>query len=170
MLISIISWKARRSNQSILKEISCKYSSEGLMLKASNTLAPDVKNWLIGKDPEAGKDWRHKEKGMTEDEMAGWHHRHDGHEFEQALGVSDGQGCLACRSPRVRRVGHDWAAELNCYQLSFHQLRMRISVCERLGSWYFLIFLIQIERYVADREVEKYRECLRSGVLETYGL
>ena len=170
MLISIISWKARISNQSILKEISRKYSSEGLMLKASNTLAPDVKNWLIGKDPEAGKDWRHEEKGMTEDEMVGWHHRHGGHEFEQALGVSDGQGCLACHSPWVRRVGHDWATELNCYQLSFHQLRMRISVCERLGSWYFLIFLIQIERYVADHEAEKYRECLRSGVLETHGL
>ena len=43
---------------------------------------PDVKNWLTGKDPDAGKDWRWKEKGMTEDEMVGWHHRHDGHEFE----------------------------------------------------------------------------------------
>ena len=57
---------------------------------------PDVKNWLIGKDPDAGKDWRWEEKGMTEDEMVGWHHRLNGHEFEQALGVDDGQGSLAC--------------------------------------------------------------------------
>ena len=51
---------------------------------------PDVKNWLIWKDPDAGKDWRQEEKGMTEDEMVGWHHWLDGHEFEQALGVDDG--------------------------------------------------------------------------------
>ena len=60
---------------------------------------PDVKNWLIGKDPDAGKDWRRVEKGTTEDEMVGWHHRLSGHEFEQAPGVGDGQGGLACCSP-----------------------------------------------------------------------
>ena len=60
---------------------------------------PDVKNWLTGKDPDAGKDWRREEKRTTEDEMIGWHHRLDEHEFEQALGVSDGQGNLACCSP-----------------------------------------------------------------------
>ena len=60
---------------------------------------PDVKNWLIGKDPDAGKDWGQEEKGTTEDEMLGWHHRLDGHEFEQTLGVGDGQGSLACCSP-----------------------------------------------------------------------
>ena len=59
----------------------------------------DVKNWLIGKDPDAGKDWRREGKGTTEDEMVGWHHRRDGHEFEQALGVGDGLGGLACCSP-----------------------------------------------------------------------
>ena len=59
----------------------------------------DAKNWLIGKDPDAGKDWRWEEKGTTEDEMVGWHHQLDGHEFEQALGVGDGQGGLACCSP-----------------------------------------------------------------------
>ena len=52
----------------------------------------DVKSWLIGKDPEAGKDWRQERKGTTEDEIVGWHHRLDGHEFEQAPGVGDGQG------------------------------------------------------------------------------
>ena len=59
---------------------------------------PDMKNWLIGKDPDAGKDWR-REKGMTEDEMVGWHYRLDGQEFEQALRVGDGQGSLARSSP-----------------------------------------------------------------------
>ena len=54
---------------------------------------------LTGKDSDAGKDWRREEKGMTEDEMVGWHHRRNGHEFEQALGVGDGQGDLACCSP-----------------------------------------------------------------------
>ena len=59
---------------------------------------PDVKNWFFGKDPDAGKDWRREEKGMTEDEMVGWHHQCDGHEFEQALEVGDGQGSLGCCS------------------------------------------------------------------------
>ena len=51
---------------------------------------PDTKSWLIWKDPDAGKDWRWEEKGMTEDEIVGWHHRPDGHEFEKALGFGDG--------------------------------------------------------------------------------
>ena len=57
---------------------------------------PRAKSWLIGKDPNAGRDWGQEEKGMTEDEMAGWHYRLDEHEFEWALGVGDGQGGLAC--------------------------------------------------------------------------
>ena len=57
---------------------------------------PHAKSWLIGKDPDAGRDWGQKEKGMTEDEMAGWHHRLNGREFEWTLGVGDGQGGLAC--------------------------------------------------------------------------
>ena len=60
---------------------------------------PDAKNWLIGKDPDAGKNWRQKEKGTVEDEMVGWHHRLSGHEFEWTLGVGDWQGGLACCSP-----------------------------------------------------------------------
>ena len=60
---------------------------------------PDVKNWLIGKDPDTGKDWRQEEKGTTEDEMIVWHHWLDGHEFEQVLGTGDGQGSLVCCSP-----------------------------------------------------------------------
>ena len=60
---------------------------------------PDVKKWLIGKDSDAGKDWRQEEKGTMENKMVGWHHRLDGPEFEQAPGVGDGQGSLACCSP-----------------------------------------------------------------------
>ena len=74
---------------------------------------PDVKSWLIGKDPDAGKDWGQEEKGTTEDEMAGWHHRLDGHGFGLTPGVGHGQGGLACCSPWCRRDGHDWATELN---------------------------------------------------------
>ena len=60
---------------------------------------PDVKNWLIWKEPDARKDWRQEEKGMTESEMVGWHHWLHRHEFEQALGVGDGLGSMACYSP-----------------------------------------------------------------------
>ena len=71
----------RKSDQSILKTISPEYSLEGLMLKLK-LWPPDVKDWLIWKDPDAGKDWRWEEKGMTEDEMVWWHHWLNGHEFE----------------------------------------------------------------------------------------
>ena len=78
---------------------------------------PDVKNWLIGKDPDAGQDWRQEEKGMTEDEMVGWHHRLNGHEFEQPPGVGDGQGSLLCCSPWGRKESNttEWRnwTELN---------------------------------------------------------
>ena len=73
---------------------------------------PDATNWLIGKDPDGGKDWRQEEKGTTEDEMVGWHHRLNGHEFERALGVGDGQGSLSCCSPWGLR-GSDTTERLN---------------------------------------------------------
>ena len=72
---------------------------------------PDVKSQLIRKDPDAGKDWRKEEKGTTDGEMVAWHHQLNGHEFEQALGVGEGQGSLVCCSPWGRRVGYDWATE-----------------------------------------------------------
>ena len=71
------------------------------------------KSWLIWKDPDNGKDWRREEKGMTENEMVGWHHRLNGHEFGWTPAVGDGQGGLACCNSWGRRVGHDWATELN---------------------------------------------------------
>ena len=74
---------ARRSSQSILKETGPGCSLEGLMLKLKLQYFghTDAKNWLIWKDPDAGKDWGQEEKGTTEDEMVGWHHRFNGHEF-----------------------------------------------------------------------------------------
>ena len=85
---------------------------------------PDMKSRLIGKDPDAGKDRRQEEDGTTEDEMVGWHHQLNGHEFEQALRDSEGRGSLAFCSPCDCRVGHYWATELNNTPLngnaSFH--------------------------------------------------
>ena len=69
-----------------------------LKTKAPPLWPPDTKSWLIGKDPDAGKDWSQEEKGTTEDEVVGWHHWLDGLKFEQAPGDDEGQGSLACRS------------------------------------------------------------------------
>ena len=87
-----VPWTARRSNQSILKEISPGCSLEGLMLKLKLQYFGHLM-WRV--DSDAGRGWG-QEKGTTEDDMAGWHHRLDGHEFEWTLGVGDGQGGLAC--------------------------------------------------------------------------
>ena len=73
-------WTTGRSNQSILKETSPQYSLEG-DAEAPVLWPTDAKNWLIRKGPDAGKDWKQEEKGMTEDEMVGWHHRLNGHDF-----------------------------------------------------------------------------------------
>ena len=92
-----VPWTARRSNQSILKS-----SALGVHWKDwcwswnYNTLATWCKELLIWKDPDAWKDWGQEEKGSTEDEMVGWHHRLNGHGFGWAPGVGDGQGGLAC--------------------------------------------------------------------------
>ena len=86
---------------------------------------PNAKNWLIGKDPDAGKDQRQEE--TTEDEMVGWHHWLDGPEFEQTLGADDGQGSLACCSPWVAKSQtqlSDWT-ELNLKSLPFQILGKR---------------------------------------------
>ena len=95
-----VPWTARRSNQSIPKKISPEYSLEGLILKLKlQYLPPDAKNWLIGKDPDAGKDWRQEEKGTTENETAGWHHWLNGHGFEQAPEDGEGKGSLTWCCP-----------------------------------------------------------------------
>ena len=90
-----VPWTARRSN---LKEVHPKGSQSWIFIRTTDAEAetpilwpPDGKNRVFGKEPDAGKDWRQEEKGTTEDEMVGWHHRLNGHEFEQAPGVGDGQ-------------------------------------------------------------------------------
>ena len=88
-----VPWTDRRSNKTILKETG-RADAEAPIL-----WPPDAKSWLIGKDPDTGKDWGQEEKGATGDEMVGWHHWLNGHEFEQTLGESEGQWILACCSP-----------------------------------------------------------------------
>ena len=92
-------------NQSMIIPVNPKGSQSWIFIGRTDAEAetsilwpPDAKNWLIGKEPDAGKDWGQEEKGMTEDKMVGWHHLLDGHESEHALGVGDGQGSLACWS------------------------------------------------------------------------
>ena len=99
-----IPWTARRSNQSILKKISPEYSLEGLMLKLKLQYFGDLIQIIdsLEKALMLGK-MRQEEKGTTEDEMVGWHHQLDGYEFEQALGVGNGQGSLVCYSPWGRK-------------------------------------------------------------------
>ena len=85
---------------------------------------PDARNWLIGKDPNAGKDWGQKQKGTTEDEMAGWHHRLDGRGFGCSLRVGDGQGDLACCSSWGHKESDiterlNWTEGTGCHELSY---------------------------------------------------
>ena len=97
----------------ILKISRPDYSLERLMLKLKlQYFGLDAKSWFLGKDPDAGKDWRQEEKGTAEDEMADWYHWLDVHESEQVLGVGDGQGSLACCSPWGHK-GLDSTEELN---------------------------------------------------------
>ena len=110
-------WTARRSNQSILKEISPVCSLEGLMLNLKlQYFGHLAKSWLFGRDPDAGTDWGQEEKEMTEDEMVGWHYRLNGHGFGWTLGVGDGQGGLACCNSWGRKES-DMTKPLNWIEL-----------------------------------------------------
>ena len=100
--IYLLNTYCKWSSHSIIKEINPEYSLAGRTddeAEASVLWPLDVKSWLIRNNPDAGKDWRQEEKGTTEDKMVGWHHQLNGHEFEQALGDSEGEGRLACCSP-----------------------------------------------------------------------
>ena len=119
-----------------LQPVHPKWSQSWIFIGSTDTEAetpilwpPDAKNWLIWKGPDVGKDWMQEEKGTTEGEIVGWHHRLNGHEFEQAPGVGDGQGGLACCSLWSRRVRHDWVTELNWKGPQFPFCPTRGRVC-----------------------------------------
>ena len=96
---------------------------------------PDAKSLLFGKDPDAGKDWRQEERGITEDEIVGWHHRLNGHEFEQTPGDSEGQGSLLCCSSWGHRVGYDLVTE------QLHHI-LRLPLCSKV--WHTKLSLIKV--------------------------
>ena len=99
---------------------------------------PDVKSWLIGKDPDAGKDWGQEEKGMTEDEMVGCHHRLSGHGFPWTPGVGDGHGGLGCCGSWGRKES-DMTGRLNWTELM-------ISDVENLFLYLLVIFIYSLEK------------------------
>ena len=139
-------WTARRSNQSILKEISPEYALEGLILKLPIIWPPNAKNWLIGKDSDAGKDWRQEEKGKTEDEMVRYHHQFHEHEFEQTPGNSEGQGYRTCCGPWRRKESDvterlnwlNWRPSewvMNTFSLQIPQKRKKGGMLSLLSFW-----------------------------------
>ena len=137
-----VPWTAKRSDQSILKEISPEYSLEGLMLTPI-LWPPGMKNWFIGKNPDAGKEWR-QEKGMAEDEIVAWYHQLNGQECEQALGVGDEQGSLVCYSPWSHRASDttEWLNWIDLFLITYscvlcHRLIDHVSMGLFLGFLFF---------------------------------
>ena len=117
-----VSWTARRSNQSILREISSEYSLEELMLKLQSFGHLIRRADSLGR-PDAGKYWGQEEKGMTEDETVGWHHRLHGHEFEQTPWDSEGQGSGVCCSPCCHKES-DTTERLNSNSKKLYKLKV----------------------------------------------
>ena len=109
---------------------------------------PDVKNWLIRKDPDAGKDWSQEQKGTKEDEMVRWHHRLNGRDFEQAPGVGDGQGSLACCSL------------CGCKELDMTELLQRVGATE-LDWWEYVLRVIHpyCKKYVCLKQQQTSLDC-----------
>ena len=122
------------------------------------TWPPHAKSWVIGKDPDAGRDWRQEEKGMTEHEMAGWHHRLDGHEFEWTPGDCDGQGGLACWDSWGRKKS-DMTEQLNWTELNstFHLLVQTL-----------VTFLLCVWQWTKKGKVEKRGKCYKWEVRESF--
>ena len=100
----------------------------------SSTWPPHAKSWLIGKDSDAGRDWGQEDKGMTEDEMAGWHHRLDGRESEWTPGVGDGQGGLTCCSSWGRKES-DTTEQLNWTELKGTMEKTHTGKGMQKGRW-----------------------------------
>ena len=146
-----VPWTARRSNTSILKEISPGCSLEGLMLKLETPIL---------RPPDAKRDWGQEEKGMTEDEMVGWHHWLDGHDFGWSLGVGDGQGGLACCGSWGCKES-DTTEWMNWIELNWHMMLsifsyaslsfvclLRWGVCSDTHTifvWFIDLFSLQLQ-------------------------
>ena len=128
-----VPWTARRVNPKISQPwiFIGRIDAE---VEAPILWPPDAKSRLIGKDPDAGKDWG-QEKGVTEDEMVGWHHWLNGHEFEQTLGDGEGQGSMACCSPWGRKESNttEWLNNINRHLIN--EIRGHIS-CSRMWPGY----------------------------------
>ena len=131
---------------------------EGMMLKDETPVLwpPHAKSWLIGEDSDAGRDWGQEEKGTTEDEMAGWHHRLDGHEFEWTLGVGDGQGGLACCNSWGRKESDptEWRTELT------EQIHTEIDTMFYFKTFNFdfdyLLVIMPTFKYVSNKTLGSY--------------
>ena len=133
--------------------------------------SPDSKSWLTAKDPDAGKDWRQEEKGMTEDEMVGWHHWLNGHEFEQAPGDGEGQGTLVCCSPGVSKSQtrlSDWTAttiNLIGYRIiirgSGHQHKLLKSL-NYLHLWNFSTYSLYLFKFL-QKSKDSWRKLLNKN-------
>ena len=114
---------------------------------------PDAKSRPLRKDPDAGKDWKQEEKGIIEDQMVGWHHWVNGHEFEQTLREREGQGSLVCCSPWDCRVRHNWATELNWTEAGWQYTALTYSFpnlepvcCSMSGSDCCFLTCIQVSQ------------------------
>ena len=123
--------------------------------------APDVKNWIIGKDSDAGRDWRQDENRMTEDEMVGWHHRVDAHEFGQAPGVGVGQGSLVCCSPWGCK-GSDMTERLNWTEL----ITLWIFMCISLYGYMLSFLMAQLVKNLPANQEALVQFLVREDPLE----
>ena len=142
-----VPWTAQRSNQSMLKEISpgCSWRTDA-EAETPVLWPPREKSWLIGKDPDAGRDRGQEEKGTTEDEMAGWHHQLEWCKFEWTLGVGDGQGGLVCcnswgckESDTSEQLNWTELKFLNKEQEYFFQQKLTTLIRVSLKPQYFLL-------------------------------
>ena len=160
-----VPWTARRFNQSVHPKGDQSWVFIGRTDAVAETPVlwpPDAKSWLIGKDTGAGRDWGQEKEGMTEDEMAGWHHQLDGHEFESTPGVGDGQGGLAyCNSWGCKEL--DTAEQLNWTELKDVKMRkillwpqqtLCINFLKSLQLWRMRTLIIPV---VQEGEIESYR-------------
>ena len=128
--------------------------NEGFEAEAPILWPPDSKSQLTGKDPDAEKYWGQEEKGATEDEMVGWHHWLNGHEFEQTLGDNEGQGSLACCSPRSHRVRHNLATEQILFLVPGPRSLFRATVLDAVSTRTHLYSLSSCSIWIISHDLE----------------